>query len=448
MSLKILSTSLLAASLDLVLFAALAWVGARLLGRRSPRVAALLWVLVMVRSVAGLAGMSFPVDPQALGLSLPLVSGGSPELREEEVEVLRGGPGLRYTGTSVGWVSWRHPRQPALALCLAWAAGLAGFSLLALRDRLRLRRLVASAALAPPLLTARRDAVAARLGIQRPPALLVTEELESPALAGTVSPVILLPRWLAEEGTPEQLDWALGHELVHRKRRDPLAGAVRQAFQALFFFHPLAWWVGAKWEEAAELACDRALVRNEEEAASYAERLYEILVKARGRRRAALAGGLFATRTQIGRRIAALLKDPIGSSRLWPGAVLALALFALLSASVGFGGRKAPMSGDLSAELQLTYDGGTADFQAKGRVEFAADGRDVLRILPGGHVHLSETSNGITRHLTVRPGQDGRLERTYQVDGRRREYDREAREWVAATLPRFVCTLDKDNCRP
>lgn len=107
------------------------------------------------------------------------------------------------------------------------------------------------------------------------------------------------------------------------------------------------------------------------------------------------------------------------------------------------------MSRELSADLQLTDDdGSTADFHVRGRVEFAADGRDVLRILPGGHVDLSEVSNGVTRGLEVRPGQDGGLEHRYTVNGRPRSYDREARDWVAATLPRFVCILDKDNCRP
>jgi HEAT repeat protein len=98
----------------------------------------------------------------------------------------------------------------------------------------------------------------------------------------------------------------------------------------------VTWWASKQWQEAAELACDRAVVRTDHEVEDYAENLVAVLAKIRGQRRGILAGGLFATRTQIGRRIAALFSNPLRHpARLGAGGAIALAGVAVVCLSVG-----------------------------------------------------------------------------------------------------------------
>lgn len=439
--LALLSGRLAAASLELAVLAAVVGMGARFL--RSPRVVALLWLLVMVKPLVSL--FAGPLVP-ALTVQLPPAGVHVEEERAWSIPALAGSArqAAAPVTTKRTWRTLGIPIQLVrpLGLWLAggWMLGVVSLVLFGIWDRRRLGRILAGSRPASPALRSRLGAAVARLGIRRAPALLVTEALESPALAGALAPVVLLPAWLAEEGTAEQLDWALGHELTHWRMRDPWAGALRQALQTLFFFHPAAWWVGKRWEEAAERACDRALVTTRDDAACYAERLYEMLVKAGAQRRTALASGLFATRTQIGRRIAALLRDPLDvPSHLTPRRKLGLIVATVLVLSFGAGCLEISASGAAGrADLQLSDGDWSARFEARGSWEFTADGTDVASLSPGSSVNLEQTRGGPNRRLQLRCLADGAIERTYSVAGRRREFDREAASWLARTLPRFA----------
>jgi beta-lactamase regulating signal transducer with metallopeptidase domain len=447
----LLSGRLLAASLELAVLAALVGISVRLGRLRSPRVLALLWLLVMVKPLVSLAAgplvPAFTLDVplrEAMrieqGMGLAPVAGGAAEpmtrLRRDLREIV---------------LPLSSPRRIADGFAALWAAGMVALVLFGIWDRLRLRRIVAAARPVSSSLKTRLMEVAARFGLTRAPRLLVTRDLESPALAGTLRPVILLPAWLADEGTPEQLDWALGHELMHWKLKDPLAGAARQALQTLFFFHPLAWWVGRRWEEAAERACDRALVASREEAVCYAERLYEMLVKAGSRQRPALASGLFATRTQIGRRIAALLQEPLsGSPRLTAPRRFALVLLTAVALSVGAGSLDLSASAGNSTgtcrgntELQLTDDHGRWRLEARGEWVFTADGTDVASLSPGSFLWIEQLAGGPEYRVELRGLKDGTIERKAFLEGRRQEFDDEVRDWMARTLPRFVRVIVK-----
>ena len=56
--------------------------------------------------------------------------------------------------------------------------------------------------------------------------------------------------------TLPQLEAVLAHELCHVRRRDNLTAAFHMLVEAVFWFHPLVWWVGARLVEERERACD------------------------------------------------------------------------------------------------------------------------------------------------------------------------------------------------
>ena len=55
------------------------------------------------------------------------------------------------------------------------------------------------------------------------------------------------------------------------RRRDNLAAAIHQVVEAVFWFHPLAWWLGRRLVAEREQACDEAVLRWGGEPGAYAE---------------------------------------------------------------------------------------------------------------------------------------------------------------------------------
>jgi hypothetical protein len=68
-----------------------------------------------------------------------------------------------------------------------------------------------------------------------------------------------------------------------------------------------------------------------------------------------------------------------------------------------------------------------------GRIEFTEDETDVASLSPGGALDMAETRGGVTRQLSVRE-RDGRLVRTYFVDGTQRALD-EGAAWIRTIIP-------------
>jgi TonB family protein len=100
--------------------------------------------------------------------------------------------------------------------------------------------------------------------------------LGEPALVGIVRPVLLLPRGIAERLSPAQLDAVVAHELSHLRRRDNLTAVVHMLVEAVFWFHPLVWWLGARLVEERERACDEAVVRAGHDGRIYAEGILKV----------------------------------------------------------------------------------------------------------------------------------------------------------------------------
>ena len=91
-----------------------------------------------------------------------------------------------------------------------------------------------------------------------------------PGVFGILKPVLLLPEGILERLSPAQLQAILAHELCHARRRDNLAAAVHMTVEAIFWFHPLVWWIGSRLLEERERACDEEVLRHAAEPEVYA----------------------------------------------------------------------------------------------------------------------------------------------------------------------------------
>jgi len=100
--------------------------------------------------------------------------------------------------------------------------------------------------------------------------------LHEPGVVGFARPTLLLPSDITRHLTPAQLQAVLTHELCHIRRRDNLTAGVHMVVEAVFWFHPLIWWIGARLVEERERACDEAVLTTLTEPIAYAEGILNV----------------------------------------------------------------------------------------------------------------------------------------------------------------------------
>ena len=82
--------------------------------------------------------------------------------------------------------------------------------------------------------------------------------------------------------SPAQLDAVLLHEREHARRRDPLIQWFALLNRAVFWFHPLAWWLERRLAALAEDACDAAVLARGHQPAAYCEYLLSLAQRVTG----------------------------------------------------------------------------------------------------------------------------------------------------------------------
>lgn len=100
--------------------------------------------------------------------------------------------------------------------------------------------------------------------------------LLEPGVVGLFRPVLLLPADLLQRLRPAQAEAILAHELCHVRRRDNLTAAIHMIVEAVFWFHPVVWWIGARLMEERERACDEEVLRLGNKRRDYAEAILDV----------------------------------------------------------------------------------------------------------------------------------------------------------------------------
>jgi bla regulator protein BlaR1 len=103
--------------------------------------------------------------------------------------------------------------------------------------------------------------------------LRLSDNLMEPGIFGIFRPVLIWPERLSERLDDEHIEAILIHELEHARRRDNLTAALHMLVTALFWFHPLVWWMERRMIEERERACDEAVVAMGSRPGVYAESL-------------------------------------------------------------------------------------------------------------------------------------------------------------------------------
>lgn len=106
--------------------------------------------------------------------------------------------------------------------------------------------------------------------------LLLSQSAMEPGILGVFRPVLVLPVGISERLTDAQLESVIAHELCHVRRRDNLAAALHMLVEALFWFHPLVWWIGMRLVDERERACDEEVLSLGTDPQVYAEGILKV----------------------------------------------------------------------------------------------------------------------------------------------------------------------------
>jgi bla regulator protein blaR1 len=151
-------------------------------------------------------------------------------------------------------------RIPAVLLSI-WACGFAASLMSWLMGWMRLRRASKSTT---------------RLNIDAPfPVVSCSGRIE-PGVFGIFRPVLVMPEGITERLLPGQIQAVLAHELCHVRRCDNLTSAIHMVVEAMFWFHPLVWWIKARLIEEQERACDEEVLGLGQDPQVYAESILNI----------------------------------------------------------------------------------------------------------------------------------------------------------------------------
>lgn len=322
------------ASLAGALFVAAVWLVTRLGPRLPSALHCALWWAAALKLLVAFLWVS-PVElPLLPAPAAPVVTG---EATTPIPPAGEAGPAFAHEARALGsktvepvsafpWWSW---------LAALWLAGVALGALRLVRELVAARRLRSGTRPADATLTDRFHDLRRRLGVRAEVELRLSEEAAGPLTLGALRPTIVLPTRDLGRLSAEELDMALGHELLHVRRRDLWAGWVPRLARCLFFFHPFASLAAREYRLAREAACDAGVVRE----LGAVPRSYGRLLLHWSRRRPgppALAGvataGASSSFLDLKRRLV-MLQNPSPSSwrlRAVGGALVAVALAALL----------------------------------------------------------------------------------------------------------------------
>jgi bla regulator protein blaR1 len=106
--------------------------------------------------------------------------------------------------------------------------------------------------------------------------VLSSPSIFEPGVFGVFRPVLLLPDGIAGRLAPAELQAIIAHELCHVRRRDNLSAMMHMIVEAVFWFHPLVWWLGTRLIAERERACDEDVLRGGNQAEAYAEGILKV----------------------------------------------------------------------------------------------------------------------------------------------------------------------------
>jgi beta-lactamase regulating signal transducer with metallopeptidase domain len=189
------------------------------------------------------------------------------------------------------------------------------------------------------VLTARRVVL---IDVQVPKRLQVglADGLLEPGVLGWMRPVLLLPSDIEEHLTRPQIEAIVAHELCHVRRFDNLTAAIHMLVEAIFWFHPLVWWIGGRLINERERACDEHVLRSVGQPGLYAQGILNVCKRYVQSPLANVSG---VGSANVRQRIEAILANRIGEATgVWQKMLLSALMCSVVIVPLAAGALQAP----------------------------------------------------------------------------------------------------------
>ncbi|MEO6807264.1 MAG: M56 family metallopeptidase [Edaphobacter sp.] len=187
--------------------------------------------------------------------------------------------GLSAPITSLGAPPSSHYPIAPLVLLLT-AVWFLGFIAVLAFWLVQWRRVSKSVRVARPLQDGREVEALCRMeriaGLQRPMKIVPSPDSMEPGVFGILRPVLLWPEGISRHLDDAHLEAVLAHEVCHVRWRDNLTSMVHMLVAAIFWFHPLVWWMEKQLVKERELACDEEVVGLCNQPQVYAESILKV----------------------------------------------------------------------------------------------------------------------------------------------------------------------------
>lgn len=298
-----------------------------------------------------------------------------------------------------------------------------------------------------------------RLGIRRVTDLAESDDISAPMTWGFVRPVILLPA-ASREWSDERRRVVLLHELAHIQRNDWVVHVLSRIACIVYWFNPLVWLGANHMNIEREKACDDDVIAAGTKPSAYAAHLLDIARSITSHSNIPVATLTMARITQLEGRLVSILNNKNGrrGHRGWlPALLLTPVIVALASlqpwSQAPDANAIAEQESDRASHHQTSTDHSYRFTHDETDMEFESRIDEVdMRVRIEGHVRFDEEGTRIIemdRDAVVRiEAEEGRtdyeleithngddFEYDWRVDGRRADFDDDARAWMNAALP-------------
>ncbi len=145
--------------------------------------------------------------------------------------------------------------SPLAWAVLLWMSGLILFALYHISTYYYLRKTLFRWRMLPenPAYTVLLQDIAYEMGLKRVPLLFISQAAGTPLSIGILRPVVFLPQ---ECYTQQELNFILRHELSHIRNGDIARKLCMTIANAVYWFHPLVYWMARAAASDLEMACD------------------------------------------------------------------------------------------------------------------------------------------------------------------------------------------------
>lgn len=108
----------------------------------------------------------------------------------------------------------------------------------------------------------RVDRLCDAMCVRRSVRLLKSKSINTPAVVGWFHPVILWPESAIAGLSTQGISALVAHELAHIRRSDYFVNIVQSVIDAIYFYHPGAWWISRQIRLEREHCADELAIQN------------------------------------------------------------------------------------------------------------------------------------------------------------------------------------------